>query len=168
MGHDVMVCDYKRGAAMETHEAMRRAVGTDAVRVAKRLGRSSSLISKWCEPSADFTDSGALNPLDRLEMVIEVAEQQKRPSCDAYAPIYYLAHRFGGLFLPPVKHQVNTLEYSKQLCRVVKEAGEAFAAAAEALEDDELTINERRRIGKELHEALAEMAAFARMVEGVK
>ena len=150
---------------MESHEAMRLAVGTDALKVAKRLGRSSSLISKWCEPSTDFTDSGALNPLDRLEMVIEVALNQERKPVEAFAPIYYLAHRFGGLFLPPVQHQVNTLEYSKQLCRVVKEAGEAFSAAAEALEDDILSNNERRKISKELHEALAEMAAFARMIE---
>lgn len=150
---------------MESYEAMRRAVGADSVRVAKRLGRSSSLVQKWCEPSTDFTASGALNPLDRLELVIEVAEQQGRPGCDTYAPIYYLALRFGGMFLPPVRHQVNTIEYSKQLCAVVKESGEAFAAAADALADDDLSPNERRRISKELHEALAEMAAFLRMIE---
>lgn len=150
---------------MESFDAMRLAVGTDAVKVAKRLGRSSSLVSKWCEPSTDFTDSGALNPLDRLEMVVEVALSQDRKPTEAFAPIYYLAHRFGGLFLPPVRHQVNTLEYSKQLCRAVKEAGEAFAAAADALEDDVLSNNERRKISKELHEALAEMATFARLIE---
>ncbi|WP_321367998.1 phage regulatory CII family protein [uncultured Desulfuromusa sp.] len=151
---------------MESHEAMRLTVGTDALKVAKRLGRSTSLISKWCEPSTDFSDSGALNPLDRLEMTIEVALNEGRKSGEAFAPIYYLSQRFGGLFLPPVKHQVNTLEYSKQLCGAVKEAGEAFAAAAEALEDDVLSNNERRRISKELHEALAAMAAFARLVDG--
>jgi len=51
---------------MESHEALKLAVGTDAVKMAKRLGRSSSLVHKWCEPSTDFSDSGALNPLDRL------------------------------------------------------------------------------------------------------
>ena len=151
---------------MESHEAMKLTVGTDAVKVAKRLGRSSSLVSKWCEPSTDFSDSGALNPLDRLEMVIEVALNEGRKPGEAFSPIYYLAQRFGGLFLPPVKHQVNTIAYSKQLCSAVKEAGEAFAAAAEALEDDVLSNNERRRISKELHEALAAMAAFARLVDG--
>ena len=150
---------------MESFEAMRLAVGGDAVKVAKRLGRSTSLVNKWCEPSADFSDSGALNPLDRLEMVIEVAEKQKRSACDSYAPIFFLAQRFGGMFFPPVKVQGNSLEFAKQLCRTVKEAGEAFAAAAEALEDGELSTFERRRISKELHEALAEMATFARMID---
>jgi len=150
---------------MESHEALKLAVGTDAVKVAKRLGRSSSLVHKWCEPSTDYTDSGALNPLDRLELVIEVAQQAGKPSAEAFAPIFFLAHRFGGLFLPPVRHQLGTLEYSKQLCQVVKEAGEAFAAAAEALEDGVLSNNERRRISKELHEALAAMAEFARMID---
>lgn len=150
---------------MESFEAMRRVIGADAIKVAKRLSRSTSLVNKWCEPSADFSDSGALNPLDRLEMVIEVAEQQKRPVEDSYAPIFFLAQRFGGLFLPPVKHVAGTVEYSRQLCKVVKESGEAFAAAAEALEDGKLSTFERRRVGQELHEALAAMAQFARMIE---
>lgn len=153
---------------MESHEAMKLAVGSNAVKVAKRLGRSSSLVHKWCEPSTDFSDSGALNPIDRLEMTIEVALNEGHPLSGAFAPVYYLAQRFGGLFFPPVKHQVNTLEYSKQLCAVVKEAGEAFAAAAEALEDDVLSPNERRKVSRELHEALAAMSEFARMVDAGK
>ncbi len=152
-------------AELESHEALKLAVGSDAVAVAKRLGRSTSLVHKWTEPSSDFTDSGALNPLDRIEMVIEVALAKGRPPREALAPIFYLAQRFDGLFLPPVPRCPNHADFSRQLCTVVKESGEAFAAAAAALEDGALSLNERRQIGRELHEALAEMAAFARMVE---
>ncbi|WP_020675524.1 phage regulatory CII family protein [Geopsychrobacter electrodiphilus] len=150
---------------MESYEAMRRAVGGAAVKVARRLGRSSSMVQKWCEPSNDFTTSGALNPLDRIEGVIEVAVQERRRSCDAYAPIYFLAQRFGGLFLPPIPMTIKTSEISAQLCRTVKEAGDAFSVAAKALEDDNLSPNERREILKEAHEAMAAFAEFTRMIE---
>lgn len=150
---------------MESHEAMRRAVGRDAVKVAKRLGRSSSMVHKWCEPAADFTDSGAFNPLDRIEGTIEVALKEDRKSADAFAPIYYLAQRFGGLFLPPIPRTINTHEISTQLMRTVKEAGEAFSVAAAALEDDDLSPNERREILREAHEAMAAFAELTRMIE---
>jgi len=149
---------------MESYEALRRCVAGDAVRVAKRLGRSTSLIHKWCEPSTDFSDSGTLNPLDRLEAIMEVAVAAGRPACDALAPIYYLAQQFGCIVLPPATTNASRNEYTGQLCQAVKEAGEAFATAASALEDGEISPNERRQLGKELHEALVALAAFARMV----
>ncbi len=150
---------------MESYEAMRRAVGNDAVKVAKRLGRSSSLMHKWCEPTTDFTDCGCFNPLDRIEGVIEVALQSDRPSCDVFAPIYYLAQRFGGLFLPAIPVTLNTAEISAQLLRTVKETGEVFSVAAKALEKDGLSPNERREILKETHEAMAAFAELTRMIE---
>lgn len=151
---------------MESYEALRRAVGGEAVQVARRLGMSSSLVHKWCEPHADYSESGTRNPLDRLEIVIEAAVKAGRSPRDAYAPVFYLADSCGGLFLPPVPRTIETSDYSKQLCKSVKEAGEAFAAAASALEDDDLSPNERRKILKEIYEAIAELSAFARMVEG--
>lgn len=150
---------------MESFEALRLAVGGEAVMVAKRLGLSSSMVHKWCESSADFTDSGALNPLDRIEVMIEASLRNGRKHSEAFAPIFYLASRFEGLFLPPVPRTCETRDYGKQLCRAIKEAGEAFAAAASALEDDELSPNERKRISREVYEAIAELSEFVRMVE---
>lgn len=150
---------------MESHEALRRSVGGDAIKVAKKLGRSSSIVHKWCEPSNDFSTSGSLNPLDRTEIIIETSLREGRVPRDAFAPIFYLAARFGGLFLPPVPRTIETCDYSKQLCRVIKEAGEAFSAAAGALEDDVLSPNERKKILKEIFEAIAELSTFARMIE---
>lgn len=150
---------------MESWEAIRLAVGTDNVKVAKRLGRSTSLIHKWCEPASDFSDSGALNPLDRLEMVMEVALREGRPARDALAPIYYLAQRFDGMFLPPVPKSLESADFARQLCKVMKETGEAVSEAAEALEDGVLSAIERRQTGKALHEAIAELSVFLRMIE---
>ncbi|TLM66036.1 MAG: hypothetical protein FDZ69_07585 [Deltaproteobacteria bacterium] len=153
---------------MESYEAFRRVVGGDAVTMAKRLGRSSSLVHKWCEPHADFTDSGTRNPLDQLEIVLETAQKLNRAPRDAFAPIFYLAESVGGLFLPPVPRTIETSDYSKQLCKAIKEAGEAFATSARALEDDNLSPNERRLILRDIYEAIAELSAFARLVEAGK
>lgn len=153
---------------MESFEALRRAVAGDAVPMAKRLGTSSSLVHKWCEPHADYSESGTRNPLDRLEIIIETALRSGRAPRDAYAPIFFLADSFGGLFLPPVPRTIETSDYSKQLCRSIKEAGEAFSAMAKALEDDRLSQNERRAILREIYEAIAELSALAGMVEAGK
>ncbi len=108
---------------------------------------------------------GQIGDERRDEIVVETALRQGRSQQDAYAPIYYLSSKFDGLFLPPVPRTIETSDYSKQLCRTIKESGEAFVAAAAALEDDNLTPNERRKILKETYEALAELSAFARMIE---
>jgi hypothetical protein len=129
---------------------------------------SSSIVHKWCEPHSDFSESGTRNPLDRLEIVVETALKAGRSPRDAYAPIFFLADSVGGLFLPPVPRTIETSDYSKQLCRSIKEAGEAFSALAAALEDDKLSPNERRRILREIYEAIAELSALAGLVEAGK
>jgi len=150
---------------MESYEALRKAIAGHAIKVAKRIGRSVSLVHKWCEPSTDFTDSGAINDLDRIEMIIETSLKEGVVPRDAFAPIHYLAQQFDGLFLPPVPKTIHTHGISQQLLRTIKESSETFAAAAKALEDDNLTPSERREIVKEAYEAMAEFAAFTRMVE---
>ena len=150
---------------MESYEALRKCIAGHAVKVAKRLGRSVSLVHKWCEPATDFTDSGAINDLDRVEMIIETSLKEGVQPRDAFAPIHYLAQQFDGLFLPPVPKTIRNHDISQQLCRTIKEASEAFTAAAKALEDDELTPAERREFVKEAYEAMAEFASLTRMIE---
>lgn len=58
---------------MKSYEAIGRAIGHQATEFAKRLGLSTSMIYKWTEPCNDYSTSGALNPVDRLETVIETA-----------------------------------------------------------------------------------------------
>lgn len=153
---------------MESYESLRMAIGGHAVRVAKALGLSSSLVHKWCEPSTDFSDSGALNPVDRTETIITTSQREGQAQRDALAPLFYLAGRFGCIILPPVPKTIETRDYSRQLCTAMKEAGEAFATAAGALEDDNLSPNERRKIARDAYEAIEALSQFVRMVEAGK
>lgn len=151
---------------MESYQAMRMLIGGDTVALAKRLNRSTSLLHKWGEPHTDYEQSGAMNPLDRLEIMIEFARGAGRTDDEALAPIHWLANRFDCLVLPPSPRHHDDQVYARWLCRAVKEAGEAFAAAADALADGKLTTHERRRVSRELHHAISAMASFARLVEG--
>lgn len=153
---------------MESFESLRMAIGGHAVRVAKALGLSSSLVHKWCESSSDFSDSGALNPLDRIETIIHTTIREGQAQRDALAPLFYLASRFDCIVLPPVPRAIDTRDYIRQLCEAMKEAGQAFATAAEALEDDNISTNERRKIARDAYEAIEALSKFVRMVEAGK
>jgi hypothetical protein len=141
---------------VESNEAMRRLVAGDAIAMARVLGRSSSLVHKWCEPITDFSASGAFSPLDRLSMMMAEAQRLGRQPVDLYAPIRYLGQGHG-VFLPLPKDTCSTNDISRQTVKTIKEFGEALTSAADALEDERLTPNERRKVLKEMDEAVHEM-----------
>ena len=148
---------------MESHEAMRLLVGGDAILMAKRIGRSSSLVQKWCEPSIDFTDSGAYNPLDRTNAMMEEAERLKKSTLEILAPVRYLATG-RAMVIPIPKIQCNTANICRQTIRTIKEVGEALTEASKALEDDRLTPDERRQVLKEMDEALHALSKLQGMI----
>ena len=149
---------------MESWQALKLAIGGETVRHAKRLKLSSSMVSKWQEPANDFTDCGALNPLDRVEEVVATALELERPEVDALAPIYYLANRFRGVFLPPAPRMMHHSELGQRLCASIREFGEFASEMSAGLEDGRLSPAERRRVAKEGHEAIHAIAELIRMV----
>ncbi len=150
---------------MESYEAISRAIGKEAVAHARRLRLSTRLIYKWMEPSADFTSSGAYNPLDRVEEIIAGALRLGKPQEDAFALIYFLAYRFGGVYLPCPPSNCDLGALSKQLVKCIQEFSECAAETAKALDDDFLSPVERKRIIKEGHDAVAAITQLIRMAK---
>ena len=144
---------------------MRQLVGGDSIAAAKRLGRSSSLIQKWCEPNTDFSDSGAYNPLDRISGMMEVAEQKGKTSLEILAPVRYLS-KDRALVIPISKKPSCPEEICTQTAKTMKEFGEAIAVAADALQDNKLTPNERKTVLKEMDEALHALLTLEGMFRG--
>ena len=140
-------------------------MGGDSVAMAKRLGRSSSLIQKWCEPSTDFSDSGAYNPLDRINGMMDEAELLRKSSKDILAPIRYLS-KGRGFFIPTPKITFSSNQIILQTAKTIKEVGEALTAAGMALEDNKLTPNERRQVLREMDEAIHELTLLEGMFRG--
>ena len=144
---------------MKSHEAIQKAINGKTVEHAKRLGKSISLLSKWQEPNTDYTDSGAYNPLDRIEAIVETALRFGEPKENAFSPIYYLNQKFN-LIAIQVPEKSSETEISKGLLKTVKEFGELAAEAAKALEDGTLSPQEFKRIDKEGWDAIKEIASF--------
>ncbi len=143
---------------MKTYEALHAAIAGKTIEHARALHLSASLVGKWQEPTADWTDSGAHNPLDRIEAIIETAIKQGNK--DALAPIQYLAEKFGLLIIPVPKPNGCMADVSLELMRTVKEFGEMASVASAALEDAKLTRKEAEQIRKEAFELMRQVAAF--------
>ena len=150
---------------MNSHEAIAQAVNKNFPDVAKALHKSTSLLHKWCEPSADWSDSGTYNPLDRLETIIETALKLRTPTSDAYAPIYYLAQRFNGIFIPLPKASPCANEVSNDLLKTIKEFGDLARVASDALRDGRISDVEAAVIEKEVWHLINQAGVFLQTVK---
>jgi len=144
---------------MKSFEALQAAINGRTVEHARRLGLSTSMVNKWQEPHTDFTDSGAYNPLDRIETVVETALDTGMSFEQATTPIQYLNERFGiiGIALPAVP-EVGGL--SNELLKAIKEFGELAEAASKSLEDGKITAKEYALIEKEGWELIRQVTTF--------
>jgi hypothetical protein len=151
---------------MRSFEAINKAISGNTVEVAKKLHLSSSLIRKWQEPTADYDDSGAYNPLDRIEEIIDTAIKCGVSEADALAPIRYLAEKYNLILIPISKTAEKPSELQKELLKTIKEFGELAQAASGALLDGKITSTESRRIEKEAWELIRQVAVFTQKVTG--
>jgi hypothetical protein len=149
---------------MESWEALDMAIGKRSKAIAKRLRCSQELVYRWQQPMNDFSQSGAYNPLDRIEAVVSEAQIQGAGD-DALLPLHYLARRFNQALIPiPDVKQVND-STTKQMLECVHEFGELAAVAADALADGKITRRERSEVVREGWQAVEALAAFLHAVE---
>jgi len=150
---------------MQSHEALQRAINRKTKEHAKRLGLSWPTVNKWQEPSEDFSDSGSLNPLDRIERMIETALILGEPLDNAYAPLHFLDERFGRVCVDHVKlaHSCGTIQ--SELLKSVEEFGDLASAAGAALSDNRLTRKEAKSIINEGSELIRQVATFLQVVK---
>jgi hypothetical protein len=151
---------------MRSFEAINKAISGNTVEVAKKLHLSTSLIRKWQEPTADFDDSGAYNPLDRIEEIIDTAKKCKVSEEDALAPIQYLAEKYNLIIIPIPKTTEKPSEIQKELLKTISEFGELAKAASSALLDGKLTRSEIREIEREAWELIRQVAIFTQKITG--
>ena len=150
---------------MESYEALSNAINRKTAEHAKGLGLSISTVSKWQLPSVDFTDSGAFNPLDRIESIIEKSLRLGNPAELALSPVFYLGDKFNfvPLILPPTSP--NLAEITTQLHRIVSEFGLLINESSEALKDGIVTPAERKRIELDAQRLLASTGLFLKLVQ---
>lgn len=149
---------------MKSFEALELAVGKKAAEFAKRLRLSTSLIHKWTEPSTDYTDSGALNPLDRVEYIIETSLSLGNSRADALAPMQYLSERFSLILLDMPISAASNVEIQMKLLQTIEEFGDLAQVSSKALMDGKITRREVVEIEKEGWELIRQAAAFMQAV----
>lgn len=150
---------------METHEALANAIGRNTTAHAKALGTSVSLVSKWKEPSTDFSDSGTINPLDRIETIMQTALSLDTEPDMALSPVYYLGQRFGFIPMLLPKSPPNLAEISRQLHKVIGEFSHVIKESSDALEDGRITPQERKIIEKEAQHLMSALGLFLSQIE---
>jgi len=145
---------------MESYQAIQAAVNGKSVEHAKRLGVSLSLVSKWQEPSLEFTDSGAYNPLDRVETVIRTSRDLGNEPERHLAPLHYLAAKFGQIVFPAPAPGKNLSDLQQELSKLVKEFGDVLTESGKRLGDGDVSSKDARAITKEAQEVQRALSSF--------
>lgn len=152
---------------MKSYEAIQKAINGKTIEHAKTLGKSISLLAKWQEPALDYTDSGAYNPLDRIEAIVETALKLGEPKESALAPIQYLAEKFSLVMISLPKQHAGNIEISRELLKTIKEFGEMAEAASRALDNDgRVDKREAQKIDKEAWDLIRQTALFVEAIKG--
>ena len=154
---------------MKSYEAIQKAIDGNTVEHAKQLHRSTSMLNKWQEPSTDFTDSGAYNPLDRIETIIKTSLALGTDPQKALAPIQYLAQRFNQIIIPvPETKNISVNDAAKALLKVVEEFGHLSTEAAKAFEDNKIKPHEVKKIEKEVWDLITQASIFLFKIKTVE
>lgn len=150
---------------MESFEALSNAIQRKTSIHAKALSLSISTVSKWQEPSVDFSDSGAFNPLDRIETIIRTAQTLGVPPEMALSPVFYLGDRFNFIPLILPKAPACLADISRQLHKVVAEFGHVIQESSDAIEDGRITAEERKRIEREAQHLYSALGLFINQIK---
>lgn len=150
---------------MLSHEALQAAINGKTVEHAKKLGLAAVTLNKWQAPTLDFSDSGAYNPLDRIETIIETSRALGNPPERYLAPLYYLGAVFGQIIIPAPDAAHNLSELHRELTRLVKEFGDVLSTTGAKTADGNISRRDARAIKKEAYDLQRSLAAFIAKVE---
>ena len=102
---------------------------------------------------------------DKLQLMSQLCVEAGGENCRAILDAFYATH--GELLRLPVRDSVSLRGMSERMARVAKELADVMAAEAAARADGNYSPNERRRIHKEVAEAIAAMLEVDEGVEAV-
>ena len=152
---------------MRSFEAIHDAIWPNVQEIAEVLVLSVPMIYKWMQPKIDPEDSGAKNPLDRLEMIIKTAIENGRSDEKAFAPLRYLAGKFNIALLPIPKPDPNLGDVTEGFAKTVKEFSDFSAKYAEAIKDKRISAPAAEAIDTEVWHLIQQAVIFNAEVKRV-
>lgn len=124
---------------MQSHELLREVVHqANPKEVSDKMSLSLSMVYKWTEPSTEG-GSGAVNPLDRMEQLINATNDPRLAQ--------WIAERAGGFFITnPRAHWPHPYYLVPATNKVVQEFADLLSVVAGAAADNHISPDEAKRI----------------------
>ena len=145
---------------MDSSEVLKAAIQPKgAKKISAEMGLSTSLIYKWCQPNETPDDSGADNPLDRLDCLMKLTNNR--------GIVEWICQRSGGFFVknPDVKDGSEE-ELFNATQGIVKEFSELLAIVSKTYAvDDRITRKEAVDVRKEWEDLKAASESFVAACE---
>lgn len=143
---------------MESHEVLREVYRkVSAKQIAADLGLSLSLIYKWAEPS-DEHGSGAVNPLDRLETLLDSTQDRRI--------VQWICERAGGYYIRNPKtvwpHPHHLIPATNE---IVQEFADLLSVIATAANDSQISPKEAKSIRSRWEELKTVTEGFVKCCE---
>lgn len=145
---------------MDSYEVLKKSVSDLGVKsVASDLGLSSSLVYKWCQPSATEDASGTENPLDRLARIYELTRDT--------GPIQWLCQKADGYYVPNAPTEdIDAIPLLHMTRRIVREFSELLDVLTESIENDgAIDLDEAANIRCEWEKLKSSAESFAASCE---
>jgi hypothetical protein len=143
---------------MQSHELLREVFSKTSVKqVAADLNLSLSMVYKWAEPD-EGTGSGATNPLDRIETLVQSTQDTRL--------VQWICERAGGFFIRNPKTQWPHPHFLIPATnQVVQEFADLLAVIAAAAGDNRISRDEAKAIRARWEELKSATEGFVRCCE---
>lgn len=143
---------------MRSHELLKEMLKTtSAKQIAAELGLSLSLIYKWAEPPAADDGSGANNPLDRIEQLLDVTGDKRIAQ--------WVCERAGGFFITNPEAKAHPYQLIPATNSIVQEFADMLQVIAMAAGDQSVTADEARKIRSRWENLKSVTEGFVRSAE---
>ncbi len=151
---------------IESWEAIRKATKGISSRIAKRLKLHPDLIRKWGRPCENWNDTGAINPLDRLEELIkEALDSGKKTKEQALAPLHWLADQFNMIVSKRPEQEAGIKGVLQELTTVISSFGRFTETTSGAIADSKLEPREIKAIKEKINALHRELSSFEKIIE---
>lgn len=144
---------------MESHQLLHEVFQqTNMKEAAAQMGLSLSMLYKWSEPPAKGAGSGASNPLDRLEKLIELSGDARL--------VQWLCERSGGFFIHnPKKAHPHSKFLIPATNEIIQEFADLLEVVANAAADNHINKAESHTIRARWEELKSVTEGFVRCCE---
>ena len=143
---------------MQSHELLKEVLKkTSAKQICADMGLSLSLIYKWAEPPTDETGSGANNPLDRIEQLLRITNDERIAQ--------WVCERAGGFYIHNPKSKPHAYQLIPSTNSIVQEFADMLGVIAVAAADNAITKEEAKAIRRRWEDLKPVTEGFVRSCE---